>query len=220
MIKHREQGRASDAWTEAPERERFRRREVWSMRLGIALIVLGTVALGTLRAADSTGASPMLFGWLLVVSGLMEAVHAFHKRSWGGFLLHLMPCVAGVPIGLLIATHPSAGGTAWMLLFASYFTVVGLFRTISAFWFKFPAWIWAAFEGIVSLLLAAVFWTNSPRLGPWVFGFSVGTSMILRGWSSIMFAQGVARLRKLPQFHRRNDKHEKRPVERSGFARS
>jgi len=190
------------------------------MRLGIALIVLGTVALGTLRAADSTGASPMLFGWLLVVSGLMEAVHAFHKRSWGGFLLHLMPCVAGVPIGLLIATHPSAGGTAWMLLFASYFTVVGLFRTISAFWFKFPAWIWAAFEGIVSLLLAAVFWTNSPRLGPWVFGFSVGTSMILRGWSSIMFAQGVARLRKLRHSHRRNDKHEKRPVERSGFARS
>jgi hypothetical protein len=52
-----------------------------------------------------------------------------------------MPCVAAVPIGLLIATHPSAGGTAWMLLFASYFTVVGLFRTISAFWFKFPAWI-------------------------------------------------------------------------------
>jgi uncharacterized membrane protein HdeD (DUF308 family) len=121
--------------------ERFRRREVWSMRLGIALILLGTVALGTLRAADSTGASPMLFGWLLVVSGLMEAVHAFHKSSWGGFLLHLMPCVAGVPIGLLIATHPSPGGTAWMLLFASYFTVVGLFRTISAFWFKFPAWM-------------------------------------------------------------------------------
>src|ERR1700694_5519099 len=105
--------------------ERFRRREAWSMRLGIALILLGTVALGTFRAADSTGASPMLFGWLLVVSGLMEAVHAFHKRSRGGFLLHLMPCVAGVPIGLLIATHPSAGGTA---LFASYFTVVGLFR--------------------------------------------------------------------------------------------
>ena len=220
MIEHREQGRASDAWTEAAEMERFRRREVWSMRLGVALILMGTVALGTLRAADSTGASPMLFGWLLVVSGLMEAVHAFHKRSWGGFLLHLMPCVAGVPIGLLIATHPSAGGTAWMLLFASYFTVVGLFRTISAFWFKFPAWIWAALEGIVSLLLAAVFWTNPPRLGPWVFGFSVGTSMILRGWSSIMFAQGVAHLRKLPKSHRRNDKHEKRPVERSGFVPS
>jgi uncharacterized membrane protein HdeD (DUF308 family) len=220
VIEHREQGRASDAWTEAAEMERFRRREVWSMRLGVALILMGTVALGTLRAADSTGASPMLFGWLLVVSGLMEAVHAFHKRSWGGFLLHLMPCVAGVPIGLLIATHPSAGGTAWMLLFASYFTVVGLFRTISAFWFKFPAWIWAALEGIVSLLLAAVFWTNPPRLGPWVFGFSVGTSMILRGWSSIMFAQGVAHLRKLPKSHRRNDKHEKRPVERSGFVPS
>lgn len=219
MIEHRQQARTSDAWTEAGKLERFRRREVWSMRLGVALILLGTVALGTLRVADSTGASPMLFGWLLAMSGLIEAVHAFHKRSWGGFLLHLMPCVAGVAIGLLVATHPSAGETAWMLLFASYFTVVGLFRTISAFWFKFPAWIWAAFEGIVSLLLAAVFWTNSPRLGPWVFGFSVGTSMILRGCSSIMFAKG-ARLRKLQQSLRHNHQHEKRPVERSGFVRS
>src|SRR6202162_6568472 len=85
---------------------------------------------------------------------------------------------------------------------------------------QIPSLDLAAFEGVASLLLAAVFWTNSPRLGPWVFGFSVGTSMILRGWSSIMFAQGVAHLRKLPQSHRRNDKHEKRPVERSGFARS
>jgi uncharacterized membrane protein HdeD (DUF308 family) len=220
VIEHREQGKASDAWTKAAEMERFRRREVWPMRLGIALILLGTVALGSLRAADSSGASPMLFGWLLVVGGLMEAVHAFHKRNWGGFLLHLMPCVAGVPIGLLIATHPSAGGTAWMLLFASYFTIVGLFRTISAFWFKFPAWIWTAFEGIVSLLLAAVFWTNSPRLGLWVFGFSVGTSMILRGWSSIMFTQGVAHRRKSLQSHGRNDKHDKRALDRSGFAPS
>src|SRR6202030_4422267 len=124
VIEHREQGRASDAWTEAAGMERFRRREVWSMRLGVALILLGTVALGTLRAADSTGASPMLFGWLLVVSGLIEAVHAFHKRSWGGFLLHLMPCVAGVPIGLLIATHPSASWNAWILFFSLFLTFV------------------------------------------------------------------------------------------------
>jgi uncharacterized membrane protein HdeD (DUF308 family) len=181
---------------------------------------LGIIALGSIRVADSTAAPAMLFGWLIVTSGLLEAVHAFHKRSWGGFLLHLVPCVAGVPIGLLIATHPSAGVTAWMLLFASFFTVVGLFRAISAFRLKFPGWTWAAFEGIVSLLLGAVFWTAWSWLGPWIFGFSVGLSMILRGWSSIMFAQGVSSLRRSPRFHAPGGKSETAPAERSGFVRN
>ena len=126
MIEHREQGRASDAWTEAAEMERFRRREVWSMAAG-RVILLGTVALGTLRAADSTGASPMLFGWLLVVSGLMEAVHAFHKRSWGGFLLHLMPCVAA----FRSAAHCNASIGRWNRLDAFVRIVLYCCRTVS-----------------------------------------------------------------------------------------
>ena len=97
MIQDRAQASGFDEQTQAAEKERLNRRGIWSARLGMALILLGIVALGSIKAADSTAAPAMIFGWLIVISGLLEAVHAFHKRNWGGFLLHLVPCVAAVP---------------------------------------------------------------------------------------------------------------------------
>jgi uncharacterized membrane protein HdeD (DUF308 family) len=80
-----------------------------------------------------------------------------------------------------------------MLLFASFFTIIGLFRVISAFWLKFPNWRWTVFEGIVTLVLGTVMWAAWVWLISWFFGFAVGISLILRGWSSIMLALGLRR---------------------------
>jgi uncharacterized membrane protein HdeD (DUF308 family) len=91
---------------------------------------------------------------------------------------------------LLIATHPDAGLVAWEFVFASFFTVVGLFRWISAVRLKFPNWSWAAFDGIATLVLSTLFWTTWTWLGWWFFGVAVGVSLVLRGWSSIMLALG------------------------------
>jgi uncharacterized membrane protein HdeD (DUF308 family) len=151
-------------------------------------MILGILALNLTR--PGTVASVMLLAWLVVVSGLVEAIHAFHLRGSGGFFFHLIPAIAGVPLGLLIATHPDAGLVAWELVFASFFTVVGLFRWIAAVRLKFPNWSWAAFDGIATLVLSTLFWTTWTWLGWWFFGVAVGVSLILRGWSSIMLALG------------------------------
>ena len=94
----------------------------------------------------------MVLGWLIVVSGVIEAVHAFRMRKWGGIFLHLVGGILGVLIGLLVVTHPVAGALAWTLLFAAFFTVIGIFRLVAAIRLKFPNWGWAAFDGTVTLL--------------------------------------------------------------------
>jgi uncharacterized membrane protein HdeD (DUF308 family) len=178
-----------DKTRSAENLEHLRRRWGRFAQFGVALIVLGIIALGTLNAAV------MLFGWLVFVSGLLEAVQAFQVRRWQGFFLHLIPGIAGLPVGLLIATHPSSGVLGWALMFASFFTIVGLSRTIVAFLLKFPQWGWVVFDGAATLLLAALLWGTWPWRGTWFFGFAVGLSLILRGWSSIMFALGLRSLR-------------------------
>jgi uncharacterized membrane protein HdeD (DUF308 family) len=148
----------------------------WCAKLGIALIVFGTLAIS---AAFIKGInSVVLISWLMVVSGLTEAVHAFYLWRSGAFFFHLVPAIAAVPIGLLMLTHTSAGAMAWMLVFASSFTVIGLFRIIVVFRYKFPGWTWAAIDAIATLLLAALFWTAWLWLTPWYFGLAVGTSLI------------------------------------------
>ena len=168
------------------------RLQDWSGKLGVTLIVLGIVALATMKAYVANPA--MVSGWLVVVSGLAEAAHAFHVRRTDRFFLHIVPGLAGVPIGLLISTHPAAGQMAWMLLFASYFTILGLFRIVAAVRLQFPNWQWAIFDGVATLLLGTLLCAVWPW-GTSVFGFAVAISLILRGWSTVMFAVGVRKLR-------------------------
>ncbi len=164
----------------------------WFLALGIALIVLGIVALSIIPAA--TIATVMVLGWLMVLSGIVEAVHGFQVRGWGGMFLHLVGGILGVLIGLLIVTHPVAGALAWTLLFASFFTVVGLFRLIAAIRLKFLNWGWAAFDGAVTLLLGILLWQNWPWSGLWFLGLSIGISLMLRGWSHVMLALAIRSL--------------------------
>ena len=89
------------------EVENLQRRWGWFLALGIMMVVLGTIAFLIIPAA--TVGTVFVLGWLLVVSGIIEAIHAFRVRRWGGAVLHLIGGILGVLVGLLVVTHPVAG---------------------------------------------------------------------------------------------------------------
>ena len=174
------------------EFEILRPRWGWLLFVGILMVILGTIALFIMPAA--TIGTALVLGWLLVISGVIEMVHAFRVRRWGGLFLHLIGGVLGILVGLLVVTHPVAGAVAWTLLFASFFTVIGVFRLIAAISLKFPNWGWAVFDGIVTLGLGILLWADWPSSGVWFLGLAVGVSLILRGWSYVMFALAIRNL--------------------------
>jgi len=168
------------------EFEKFHHRWGWYLALGIALVILGVIAFFLVPAA--TLATVLVLGWLMVISGVIECVYAFRVRGWGGVFLHLVGGILGVLVGLLVVTHPIAGALAWTLLFASFFTVIGIFRIVAAAKLKFPLWGWAVFDGVVTTLLGLVLWLSWPWSGLWFLGFALGVSLILRGWSYVMLS--------------------------------
>lgn len=172
--------------------EELRQKWGWLLALGIALVILGIVALVIMPAA--TVGTVLVLGWLMVISGVIEAVHAFRVRQSGGMFVHLLAGILGVGVGLLIVTHPIAGALAWTLLFAAFFVVIGAFRIFAAAALKFPHWGWALFDGIVTLILGMLLWAEWPYSGFWFLGLAVGISLILRGWSYIIFALALRSL--------------------------
>jgi uncharacterized membrane protein HdeD (DUF308 family) len=180
--------------------EELHRKWGWLLALGIILIALGVVALTVTPVA--TVAAVMVLGWLMVLSGIIEAIHGVQARGWGGVFLHLIGGALGVFIGLLIVTHPVAGALAWTLLFASFLTVLGLFRLITAIRLKFPHWGWAAFDGAITLLLGILVWAEWPWSGFWFLGLTMGISLMLRGWSYVMLALAVRRIPVPVEFRR------------------
>ena len=158
----------------------------WFLTLGIVLIVLGTIALGS--ALYMTIASVFFIGWLLIIGGVMEAVHAFWRKRWAGFFLDLLTGVLYVVVGWMMVTNPKESALLLTLIIAMFLVFEGVFRIVAALTARYPHWGWVLFNGVISLLLGVMIWRQWPYSGLWVIGLFVGIEMLLNGWSLVMLS--------------------------------
>ncbi len=166
---------------------------LWFVLLGVALIVLGVVALGSPWIA--TLATTLVFGALLVVGGMAETVAALWSRGWNGFFLHLLSGVLSLAVGVLFLRAPVDAVLALTLLLACLLTVGGLFKIVAALAYRFAGWGWPLVTGVIDLALGLLIGLASPVSGLWVIGLFVGISLLFRGLNWI--GLGLA-LRRLP----------------------
>ena len=71
----------------------------WFVFLGVALVVLGVVALGSVVVASL--ATALTMGLLILLGGLAETLGAFWCRGWSGFFLHLLSGLLSIVVGIL-----------------------------------------------------------------------------------------------------------------------
>ena len=74
----------------------------WFLGLGILLMVLGAICI--IGNVTATFATVLVFGWLLLISGVIALVHAFSTKNWSGFFLQSPQCA--VPRIHRISAHP------------------------------------------------------------------------------------------------------------------
>jgi uncharacterized membrane protein HdeD (DUF308 family) len=161
----------------------------WFLALGIVLILLGTIAIGS--AVLMTIASVLLFGALLVVGGVLQTVHAFWDRRWNGFFIDLLGGILSLVVGLMIAANPAASAVALTLLIAVFLIVGGVFRIAGSLAVQVQHRLWLLLYGIVNLVLGIMIWRQWPVSGLWVIGLFIGIDMIFNGWSLVMLALSV-----------------------------
>lgn len=171
----------------------LRRNWGWLLALGILLVILGIIAL--VDSVSVTVISMFLFGWVLLVAGIIEAVQAFRHRRGGHLFLHVLNAVLSIIVGLMLIRHPLAGALVITLLLAAYFTVAGIFRIVAALSMRIQGWGWALADGIITLILGILVWTGWPVSGLWIIGLFIGIDLIIVGWSEIMLALAARSLR-------------------------
>jgi len=172
--------------------EELKRAWGWFLALGIILVILGVVAL--VWSVVATLVSVEIFGWLLLVGGVLSAAHAFLRRRWGGFFMELFAGVLYALVGLMVVANPAGGAAALTLLIALFLLVGGVFRVITALSVRFHHRIWMLLNGVISLLLGVMIWSDWPWSGLWVIGLFIGIDMIFYGWSLVMLGMVVKRL--------------------------
>jgi uncharacterized membrane protein HdeD (DUF308 family) len=151
----------------------------WFLLLGIALIVLGAIALGATWAA--TLAVVLVVGWLLVLGGIVQVAHAFWARQWGGFFLQSFIGVLQTVVGFFVLGHPAASAAGLTMLLAVAFFVGGVFRVAVALTTRFEGWGWLLLGGALNLLMGMIILAEWPFSGLWVLGLFLGVDLLVNG---------------------------------------
>jgi uncharacterized membrane protein HdeD (DUF308 family) len=173
----------------AYELEGLRKNWFWLLILGIVLVVVGVIAIGSYFVA--TLATVLALGILFLVGGVVEVANSFWAHCWRGFWLHLLAGILYVVLGFLIIQRPGAAAAGFTLVLAAVFMVGGLFRIVSSLVDQFHGWGWVLLNGVVTLVLGIMIWREWPESALWVIGLFVGIDMVFAGWSWIMMALAV-----------------------------
>jgi uncharacterized membrane protein HdeD (DUF308 family) len=164
-------------------------RPSWLVVEGVLLIVLGVASLVLPWAAALAAA--LVFGWILVLSGILGVVGAFAARA----RLHpgwsLVSGLIALVVGGLMLWAPLAGAIGLTLLLAAYLAADGVVLIVLALdqrRRRSPRWGWLLFSAIADLLLAVAIVALSPFTAPMVLGVVVGIDLILAGAAVLALA--------------------------------
>jgi len=163
--------------------EQLRKRWAWFVVVGILLMVLGGIAVGS--TTMMTLATMFFLGWLMIVGGILQTLHGFTCKEHSAFFIDLLAGILYTVAGFLIVTHPAPTAIALTLLIAILLIFGGGFRMAVAIAAKFHHRLWLFLHGLINLLLGLIIWQNWPISGEWVIGLFIGIDMLFNGWSLI-----------------------------------
>jgi uncharacterized membrane protein HdeD (DUF308 family) len=164
----------------------------WFIVFGILLIVLGT--LGILFPFITTIAAKIFLGWLLLVGGLVQIIHAFSARGWSEFFLDLLMGLLFLVGGAWLAFFPLTGIVTLTIFLAAMFVVQGVIEIAMALRMRsHKGWVWMLLAGIVALAVGFLILAQLPSSATWAIGLLVGINLIMTGWAYLLLPMMVNR---------------------------
>ncbi len=166
-------------------------REHWGLFLfeGIVLVVLGVLALIVPAAASL--AATVVFGWVLLLSGIVGLIATFRARGAPGFAWSLVSALVGIIAGVLLLGWPIQGVFSLTAVLIAFLVAEGIASILYAFEHRRAAsgrWGWMLASGVIDLILAGFLFAGLPGTAIWAIGIIVGINMIFGGWSLILMA--------------------------------
>ena len=165
----------------------------WSIALSVLLILAGIA--GIIIPPAASIAVTVFIGWVLVFSGVIHFVYAWHSRDKGGILWELLLGAAYVLVGGYLLWNPVLGLASVTFALAIYLFAEAVLEFVLSFQLRpAPGWGWLLFDGIITLILGILILTTWPSSAPWVLGTLVGISMLFSGTARLMISLAARHL--------------------------
>jgi uncharacterized membrane protein HdeD (DUF308 family) len=167
----------------------------WSIALSILLILAGLIAICI--PSVSGIAITLIFGWLMILSGVTHLIFAFKTHTTGGLIWEILIGAIYLITGVYLILHPIEALFALTLILACYLFFEAIVEFIQYVQLRPRHGAgWLAVDGIITLILAIMIWRSWPASSVWVIGTLVGISMIFSGFSRLMLSLAAKRVLK------------------------
>lgn len=171
----------------AAVRDTIRRRSLLFLIQGLALAAAGVLAL--IFPAFASAAATALIGWLLIISGIVQAASLIGVTKVPYFWLDLVAVALAILVGWLLVSRPEAGLTVITFLMLVFFMVGGIQRVIFALMIRpMPDWGWVLGSGLVAIACALILFQNLPEAAGWLLAFLLGLNLIAVGGAQAWLA--------------------------------
>jgi len=175
------------------------RREIanhwgWFLALGILLVVAGMAAIAF--PFLSTIAAKLAIGWIFLIAGVVEVIHAFYVKRWSGFFWNLLIGLLYIVAGGWLAFFPLTGILTLTIVIAALFIAEGIMELIMGLRMRpHEGWGWVVFSGLVAVAAGLLIALNLPVSAVWALGLLAGINLLFSGWSFIYLALSGRRAR-------------------------
>jgi uncharacterized membrane protein HdeD (DUF308 family) len=182
-----------------PAIERIRREvapslhEHWVLYLveGIVLVILGIAAIVVPQIA--TLAVEILFGWLLLLSGVAGLATTLRMQHAPGFWWSLVSAILGVATGAVLLMGPLDGILSLSVILILFFAIESMASIMLAVEHqrRSEQWGWMLLSGIIDLvlfILATAILVGFPGTAAWLLGILLGVCLIIGGLALVATA--------------------------------
>lgn len=166
----------------------------WFVLEGVALTLLGVLAVALPWAAGLAAA--LVFGWVLLLGGIVSLVSLARTRGHGHAAWRLVSAAAAIAAGIIVLFNPWAGAWGLALWIALYLLVTGFALGMVAVHLKraeAPGWWWLFAPAAVDIALAVLAVFFAPVAAPALIGYLVGLDLVFSGVGVLAFARARGR---------------------------
>lgn len=158
----------------------------WFVALGVLMLIAGIIAFGNILFA--TVVSIFYIGAMMIVAGIMEIIHSFGVKSWGGFFWWLLSGILYTAAGVVAFYNPLLAAAVMTLLLAAALVASGVIR----------AWIgirsssgWIIAAGVVTALAGIIIAIGWPVNSLFILGLFLAFDLVFQGIGFIFYGFGL-----------------------------
>ena len=170
----------------------IRESTTWSIVLSVLMMVSGVFAILIPSIAGLT--VTLAFGWLLIFAGALHLGFAWRGDHAGAILGEILLAVVYGAVGVYMLARPVVGLASLTLVIAAYLLAKGVIEGVIAFKLRpLSGSGWLLFDGILTVIIAAMIAAAWPASTAWAVGVLVGVALFSSGLARLMVSVAVRR---------------------------